>query len=78
MTIQIRYAVILLILAAFTSWSYAQGEQGREKPSEEKAASLKKIPSSLEEILACALKSNPDIEVAEAEKAVPKVSFGDN
>jgi len=71
MTLQIRYIVIILILAAFTSWSYAQEKpqekQGTEKPSEKKVFALKKIPSSLEEILACALKSNPDIVVAEAD-----------
>ena len=67
MTFQKRFAVIILVLTAFTSRSFAQGEQESEKPAEAKTVALQKLPSSLEEMLGRALGSNPDIQVAEAD-----------
>ena len=63
MTLRIRYIVILLILAAFMPRAAAQDETQKKEgsESEKKKAVLQAIPDSLEEMLARALRSNPDI-----------------
>lgn len=78
-----RYSMIALMLATISLCSLAQEEKkeggkvdadkvdadkvGADREPEKKAAALAEIPSSLEEMLAHALKSNPDILVAEAD-----------
>lgn len=63
MTMRRMIIINLILTLLFTAMAFAQ----QEAKDGEKAFTLQKLPSSLEEMLGRALKSNPDIQVAEAD-----------